>query len=201
MQGKIKGTSFNDGAALLALLAALLGLAPVWAHYSDTREPIRHLSRTVPPLRRYLTNRHRSTAGDRRPESGERWRQQYREEGDETSSSKGKAKLPAKTMAIEERCVCWERFLAWCQSWSRDALQLPPRVFSYWVRPGPTRFLLTRSGDFDIFLVSNDILWLAHLQFFSTFFLFFFFVIYIGMCLETVLSVGPWVNVSTVCNW
>lgn len=35
-------TGLDDGAALLALLAALLGLAPIGADDCDTSEPIRH---------------------------------------------------------------------------------------------------------------------------------------------------------------
>jgi hypothetical protein len=52
--GETEVTGLSDGAALLALLAALLGLALVLAHDRDTSQPIRHLRRLIfpPPPRR-----------------------------------------------------------------------------------------------------------------------------------------------------
>jgi hypothetical protein len=49
-----KFTGLDDGAALLALLAALLGLALVLAHDRDTGQPVRHLRHLLsppPPMR------------------------------------------------------------------------------------------------------------------------------------------------------
>lgn len=42
-RNRVYGTCFDDGTALLALLAALLGLAPIGADDGDPSQSIRHL--------------------------------------------------------------------------------------------------------------------------------------------------------------